>query len=129
MESLANLSCASRFHQNSEVTMQISPYPYEPGAKVCGTSTDAAVEMKKKAPTLRAEVLALLRLPAYITHGLTADRAAAILNESVLSIRPRFSELLEMGQIRDSGKRRANQSGKMATVWVAALVGEQITLF
>ncbi len=109
--------------------MFTAPYPEEPGAKVTGTSTDAAVSMKKKAPTLRAEVLALLRRPTYLSTGLTADEAAGLMHESVLSIRPRFSELVELGQIRDSGLRRDNASGRSAVVWVSVLVGEQTTLF
>ena len=102
-------------------------YPEEPGAKFAGTSTEAAVAIKKKAPTLRADVLLILKGRQF--NGCTADEAAAIMGESVLSIRPRFSELLEMGLIKDSGCRRNNASGRAATVWLAVTPSEQKRLF
>lgn len=69
---------------------------------------------------VRAEA-SLLRercLDALDRHGeLTADEAARLLGESVLAIRPRFSELVKAGQIEDAGARRKNLSGHTATVW------------
>jgi hypothetical protein len=56
-------------------------------------------------------------------RGLTADQCAAMLGESVLSIRPRFSELARMGQIEESGERRHNESGSKANVYRVALGG------
>lgn len=98
-------------------------YPHEPGHKTPGTSEESAREIKGRAPTLRREVLALLC--QHLTDGLTADEAAARMGESVLSIRPRFSELVATGHIRDSGYRRDNISGRSAVVWLAVFVGEQ----
>ena len=43
-----------------------------------------------------------------------------MLGESVLAIRPRFSELRALGQITDTGARRINDSGRSAIVWRAA---------
>lgn len=51
---------------------------------------------------------------------LTTDECASLLEESVLSIRPRFSELRALGQITDTGDRRLNDSGRRAIVWRAA---------
>jgi hypothetical protein len=48
---------------------------------------------------------------------LTADEAAAKLGESVLSIRPRISELRARGLIAPTGERRRNASGMRAMVW------------
>lgn len=48
---------------------------------------------------------------------MTADECARHLSESVLSIRPRFSELLRANRIEDTGERRKNASGRNATVW------------
>jgi hypothetical protein len=49
--------------------------------------------------------------------GLTADEIAAALDESVLAIRPRVSELFHAGLIEKTGERRRNQSGLSAHVW------------
>lgn len=103
-------------------------YPHEPGAKTEGTSREAAESMKPTFATLRSAVLKLLLQPAHISTGLTADEAAMHLHESVLSIRPRFSELLNKGEIRDAGCVRQNASGRNATVWVAVLRNEQMVM-
>ena len=56
-------------------------------------------------------------LPSFIGCLTVADEAATFLGESVLSIRPRFSELATMGEIEDSGTRRKNASGRNAICW------------
>jgi len=55
-------------------------------------------------------------------NGLTTDECAERLGETVLSIRPRFTELAAKGEIEDSGIRRKNASGRSATVWRIARV-------
>lgn len=89
-------------------------YPHAPGHKSSGTSAESARRMSETAPTLRQDVLDLLA-----TESLTADEAAAKLGKSILSIRPRLSELRTAGQIADSGERRKNASGHRAVVWRA----------
>ena len=79
------------------------------------TSQDAAAMIAGRAGTLRRLVIDILKKHK---KGLTADEAAAILEESVLAIRPRFSELRQDGLIRDCGGRRPNLSTRMAIVWV-----------
>lgn len=91
-----------------------TPYPASPGWKREGTSRTAAEKMAPRAPTLRDALLGLLKGAA-----LTTDEAAAKLGKSILSIRPRASELLAMGLIYDTGKTRKNDSGVQATVWRA----------
>lgn len=91
-----------------------APYPASPGYKAEGTSRRAAEAIKLKTPTLRDSVLSLMRDAA-----LTADECAALLNKSVLSVRPRLSELLAMGKIYDTGRTRKNESGISAVVWRA----------
>lgn len=88
-------------------------YPSHPGAQDRETSRAAAAEIADAAPTLRAKALAILEN----SNGLTADQVAARLGMSILSIRPRVTELARMGKIRDGGERRPNTSGKMAIVW------------
>jgi predicted HTH transcriptional regulator len=89
-------------------------YPRAPGFKAAGTSRTAAEKVRPQALTLREQVLALLQ-----RASLTADECAAKLDKSILSIRPRLSELLALGKIYDTGRTRANASGIQATVWKA----------
>jgi predicted transcriptional regulator len=64
----------------------------------------------------------LAKLRLHGDDGATADEIADELNRSILSIRPRFSELLRQGLIRDTGVRRGNQSGCSAKVWRVAFL-------
>lgn len=90
-------------------------YPLQPGFKDTDTSKAAAQAMKPTAATLRSQCLRCLAFGDY-----TADEVALdFLRESVLSIRPRFSELKRLGKIEDTGQRRRNASGKSAIVWKA----------
>jgi predicted transcriptional regulator len=69
---------------------------------------------------LRALVLeALVAAPS----GLTADEIAAKLEESVLAVRPRVSELFHAGVIEKTGERRPNASGLNAHVWKKTAAG------
>jgi hypothetical protein len=94
---------------------QLSLYPEAPVHKALGASQESAIKVASRAETLRERVLA--RLGQFSDYGLTADECAAYLDESILSIRPRFSELVAMGKIVSTGKRRANDSGHSAIVW------------
>lgn len=67
--------------------------------------------MSDIAGTLRADVLKTLTSGAK-----TADEIADILRQSVLAIRPRVTELKQMGFIVDTGQRRANRSRRRAAV-------------
>ena len=89
-------------------------YPDAPGYKVEGPSRSAAQKMNSTAAKLRAAVeVEFQRHPT----GLTADEIATTLDLSVLSVRPRVSELRRNGRIEPTGIRRTNQSGMSATVW------------
>jgi len=90
-------------------------YPNVPGFKARDTSADAASAAKETAPILRARCLAVLER----SNGLTADEVAGRLGASILSVRPRITELTHLGKIRDTGSRRSNASGKSAIVWMA----------
>ncbi len=89
-------------------------YPQLPGANQRDTSLAAAEMMADKAPTLRELCKAALKAS---DGGLTADEVAEVLDQSILSIRPRLTELGRLGEIEDAGERRKNQSGKKAIVW------------
>lgn len=99
-------------------------YPDTPGFKADGPSAEAADHAASAAATLRAQALALLR-----TRSLTADEIAAALGRSVLSVRPRISELVTLGQVEDTGERRRNRSGRRASVWRTVVVPAQARLF
>lgn len=98
-------------------------YPHAPGFKEQTTSRDAARKISPRAPTLREQVYATLRnvWPA----GLTADEVALRIGRREFSVRPRLSELRNVGDIHPATRnsagdplRRANESGVDAIVWV-----------
>lgn len=86
-------------------------YPVMPGYKEGDTSRKAAESVAPSAARLRSMVLAeLKRSPG------TADEIAGRLGLSILSVRPRVTELAKMCQVEDTGERRANASGRSAKV-------------
>jgi hypothetical protein len=90
-------------------------YPSAPGFKAAGPSEEAAKAIASVAATLRNQVRdAIANAPG----GLTADEVAHKLNRSILSVRPRVSELRRLGEIKQSGARGKNESGMSASVWV-----------
>lgn len=96
-------------------------YPHSPGYKTRGPSEAAATAVIGRVEMARRTILALLgQYP-----DLTSDEAAKLMNESVLFIRPRFSELFKTGKIEDAGKRRKNVSGMTATAWRKVVVRAQ----
>ena len=87
-------------------------YPHAPGFKVHGPSEQAAINVLGRSCTLRERVYAVL-----CAAQLTADECATAVGESILSVRPRLSELYKQGKITDTGIRRKNSSGQTASVW------------
>jgi hypothetical protein len=49
----------------------------------------------------------------------TPDAIASFLSESILSVRPRFSELRAAGRIKNTGDRGITNSGKSCIIWRA----------
>lgn len=86
-------------------------YPDTPGHQPPDTSREAA-PTASEAKRLRNRVL------DYLKHNgpKTADECADALNLSVLSVKPRLTELKRKGHIADTGARRKNASGKNAAV-------------
>lgn len=88
-----------------------SVYPQRPGHKTGGTSAAAAKKTAPGAGRLRLCVLAEIR-----KEPGTPDEIAARLDLSILSVRPRISELIAMGKVRKTEVRRKNESGMSASV-------------
>lgn len=97
-------------------------YPDAPGHRGNDTSVDAAAIAATKAPRLRRLVLGIL---CEHPKNLTVDQVCAIAKLPRYSLQPRFSELLKLGLIRDTGERRENVSGARAKVWRAVWLDEQ----
>jgi response regulator of citrate/malate metabolism len=84
----------------------------EPGAKREGTSRAAARGMKQIQHTLQMKCYLALT-----SRSMTADEVADSVGVTEFSCRPRITELMAKNLIEDSGLRRMNKSGRMATVW------------
>jgi len=95
--------------------MNLLQYPNNVGYKKRRTSKQAALDISKRAPTIRQQCLHIVKNKK--TYGATPDEVADLLNLSILSVRPRFSELVLKGCIKDTKSTRKNQSGKQAIVW------------
>lgn len=93
-------------------------YPNSAGYKDEATSKDAAdhIETSGKANILRIRVMEYVRDRRYL--GTTPDACAMALGESVLAIRPRFTELEQKGMIRRTKLTEKNESGRNAAVCV-----------
>ena len=90
-------------------------YPQAPGFKKRETSRQAAEGLVLSVANLRDLVLAEIR-----RRPGTADDIAKRLKIDRLSIRPRLSELSNLGMVFDTGAREENASGKKAIVWALA---------
>lgn len=101
-------------------------YPHAPGAQDRDTSSAAAAQIAPVAGAIRARVLDRFER----SSGMTADECAGKLGLSILTVRPRVTELARLGKLRDSGQRRLNGSGRPAIVWgpvyPAALAGQRV---
>ena len=95
----------------------MSVYPNAPGHRNVETSVAAAADLARRLGRLQHMAQTAIRDAG--SDGLTADELAARLHLDRWSIQPRTSELKRKGLIRDSGRRRANATGKMAIVWTA----------
>lgn len=88
-------------------------YPHAAGYQARDTSKAAAAVVP--VGTLQDRTLAVIAK----SNGLTADETAGRMGLSILSVRPRVTELARLGKVRDTGERRANGSGRKAIVWMA----------
>lgn len=82
------------------------------------TSQQALNQIRSSAANIRDRVLDAIQ--SFGADGLTTNECAALIDIDKGTVQPRTSELFTAGLIQDSGRRRANDSGKNAIVWVAA---------
>jgi hypothetical protein len=92
-------------------------YPDSPGWKAEGPSHDAAKAVTSHAKTLRDRVHGFLQ--EQHPSAYSADQIAARLGETILSVRPRVSELHKAQLIEAAPGRSKNQSGMTANRWRA----------
>jgi hypothetical protein len=78
------------------------------------TSRAAAEQAKPGAATQRQTVLEHIEAMG----GLTDEQISDQLGISPNAARPRRVELVRLGLVADSGRKRATRSGRMASVWV-----------
>ena len=90
-------------------------YPLTAGYKQNSTSKEAAKKINSRAANLRTQCLDIIKRKG--SYGATPEEVAALLSESILSIRPRFTELKLLEYIVDSGIRRKNNFGSNTKVW------------
>lgn len=82
-----------------------------------GTSGVAAQRIARPAKDIRARVLAFIVSQG--PHGATDDEGEAVLKIKPQTYTPRRGELVALGLVADSGKRRNTESGRPAAVWVS----------
>ena len=83
----------------------------------------------KVAQTLRGRRLETLQALSTLPAGGTGDKIAQAAGLSVLSIRPRLTELQEMDLIKDTGRRAKNQWQNNEIIWQLTEAGEKICIY
>ena len=86
------------------------------------TERAAAAMVYPRTGTLRH--LALHALALNNANGLTHGELAVITGKRHYSIAPRVTELVELGWVIDSGRRRPTDTGSPAIVWVLSERGK-----
>lgn len=87
-----------------------------PGHRGVDTSIAGAEHIAEALPRLQSDVLAVIKAAGL--HGATGDEIATALEWERHRVRPRTSELRNLGRIVDSGKRRLSQQGVASIVWI-----------
>ena len=115
-ESAAPLASNSRTkNQRVRDTPKLAPPAHHSAPR--GTSKVAAGRIAEHAGTQRDCILVLIRSRGPL--GLTDDEGEAVLGMKPQSYTPRRGELVQLGQVIDSGQRRVTASNRPAAVWIA----------
>ena len=102
--------------RNNAARLELSP-PAHHNAPA-GTSSVAASLIAGHAKDLRSLVLAFIVRQG--PHGGTDDDGESALGIRCSTYTPRRGELVKLGLVVDSGRRRNTASGRPAAVWVAS---------
>ena len=102
--------------RNNATRLELSP-PAHHNAPA-GTSSVAASLIAGHAKDLRSLVLAFIVRQG--PHGATDDDGESDLGIRCSTYTPRRGELVKLGLVVDSGRRRNTASGRPAAVWVAS---------
>jgi len=89
-------------------------YPNIPHPGVTDTSRQAAESILARSANLQDRVFDVIK-----ERPSTADEVAEALGESVLSVRPRVSELRALNKVAPTTARRNNRFGRSQIVWSA----------
>lgn len=98
-----------------EPAFDLFSYPQAAGHR--GSDTSRAAAESIPAHIIRGKVLKVYELRG----PCTADEVAEALHMSVLTVRPRVTELKAMGKLVDTRLRRPNKSGRKAAVLKAVV--------
>jgi hypothetical protein len=98
-------------HPHGELGPLFGPVPAQ---RSSDTSVAAAEAMTPGIADLRGQVLGAYHAAGAV--GATADEIAKRLDLSVLTVRPRATELFQLGLLEDTGIRKPNESGMTARV-------------
>jgi hypothetical protein len=109
---------ASAGDQTSEHRTRLPLTPPARHNAPAGTSGVAADRIAGHAKDLRARVLAFIVEQG--PHGATDDEAESALGIKPQTYTPRRGELVALGLVVDSRRRRNTASGRPAAVWIAA---------
>ena len=93
------------------------PYHETIGYQRTETSFNAAVRVALNTRNVRDKVADFLAAVLAERGPMTADEIAAVLGLSILTVRPRVTDLNKAGRIEDTGARRQTGSGNAAIVW------------
>ncbi len=89
-------------------------YPNKAGYKDNDCSKEAASKINR---TLRARQEEVLNVLKTHSNGLSSEQIASLIGRPSLSIKPRLSELKELGLVRKSGRRGKTELGGACTIW------------
>lgn len=104
---------------DDQTSPNLTRLPLTPPARYnapAGTSGVAADRIAGHAKDLRARVLVFIVEQG--SHGATDDEGEAVLGIKPQTYTPRRGELVALGLVVDSGRRRNTASGRPAAVWV-----------
>ena len=103
-------------NQHTEITFMIDTIGFSDLRRKTNEWQEAFGPQSFLGHTLRRRVLTSIIAAGKL--GMTADEVAREMKESVLTIRPRVTELRKAKYIVENGDRRQNLSGKSAHVFV-----------